>query len=90
MFHWLLIITGVYFGGAALIYILDGYADWSDGKPGNVMQMTFMWPVFIVAFPIIIIDFLREKLISIRKSKEAKEAEFQKIRIAEEKELEKI
>lgn len=80
----------IYLFGAFTVYISDGWFDFSKGKNEELYSASFLWPLFVLLLPFEAADWLRLKLQSIRKNKIEKETVRKNIRIAEQKELDKI
>lgn len=83
-------IPTAYFTVALVIFILDGYFNWSENNADNLNFMCWGWPFLFLFSPLFIGEAARNKLIELRKKKEVRIAEETKIRIAAQKELEEI
>lgn len=90
MLFWCLLIVGIYISGAVITYTLDGWYDFCSGNEEDLMPMTFFWPLLVLLSPLFLADVLRKKLKEVRQKKLEQEAKQEKIRVATEKELEKI
>lgn len=84
-----IIIVGAitYVVGAIFWYGIDGWVDWSGGSDDDLIFCTLLWPLFCW---LIIGDLIRRKLRSMKQAKLEREKEERRVRIAAQKEIEKI
>ena len=82
----ILICLAIYLVGAMFWYAIDGWINYSEGDRDAPILVGFLWPIFMW---FVIADSLRTKLKEAKKNKTEKQQLEKRIRIAEEKKLEK-
>jgi len=80
----------LYIVGAITIYILDGWFNWSRDNDEEIKALCALWPLLVIFSPIILAETARDALKKAKAKKLAALEAEQKIRIAKEKEIEKI
>lgn len=93
MWLWIILGGAIWILGAIIYYILDGWFDYGfgDDEAGAFFAIAMIWPIWIwFVIPGILAGKAHDALKEKKKKYKEKEEKLARIRVAQEKEIEKI